>query len=725
MNMKAKSAVKLIAVLLVAAVAAVFTLCSFQIGGYEIKSIVSNISQGLDLRGGVYAVYQAMDDGEGDFDAKLASTIAVLQTRLTGQGFTEATVIAQGTDRIRVEIPDVQDPEQVLEIIGTPAHLEFVEPDGTVILEGSSVKEAQAGVSSQDGSYIVSFKLDSTGAERFAEATARLVGKTIDITLDGESLFGANPPTVNDAITNGEGMITGNYTQQAAQQLAVLIQSGALPLDIEQIEVRTISATLGEDALSSAITAGVIGVALVMLFMIVMYRLPGVVASLALTIYILIDLILLAIVPGVQLTLPGIAGIILSIGMAVDANVVIFERIKEEMANGKMLRAAIASGYQRAFTAVLDANVTTVIAAVVLGIFGTGTIRGFAITLGIGVVVSMITAVFITRWLLYVLAGFGLTNRALYGVKEHKDGETGKKRNIIGHFKGHAIAVGAVLALAVVMGLFTGGFNLGIDFTGGTLITLDLGGDFATSDVEAVLVEMGISDYSVARTGDLAGGDQANVRIKELESVEAEDAFREDLTARLTAIYPQCQVVSAERVGAVAGKTLVENAVWSVLIASALMLIYIWIRFELVSGVIAVITCVLNVLLMMAAMIFCSSFLQINSSFIAACLTIVGYSINNTIVVLDRIRENNRKLSRKFARVQVAESAVESSMSRMINTTITTLLTITILYVLGVESIREFALPLIIGIALGAYISVCIAPALWGLWMDRAAAKKS
>lgn len=341
--------------------------------------------------------------------------MAVLRNRLTGQGFTEATVTQQGTNRIRVEIPDVDDPNEILTIIGQPAKLEFKTEDGTVIMDGGSVKSAEMGY--YEGKPVVQFELNSAGTDAFAKATAENIGKPISIELDGEVI---SAPTVNTAITGGQGYIEGNFTAESAQNLAMLIQSGALPLDIEQLEVRTISATLGEDALSTSVTAAIIGVALVMLFMMIVYRLPGVVATLALLIYMLLDLFLLAVIPGVQLTLPGIAGIVLSIGMAVDANVIIFERVKEELRAGKTVRASVESGFKRAFTAILDSNVTTIIAGVVLMLFGAGSIKGFAITLTIGVVASMFTAVVITRFLLKQMVGLNLTKHSLYGVKEGK-----------------------------------------------------------------------------------------------------------------------------------------------------------------------------------------------------------------------------------------------------------------------------------------------------------------
>lgn len=413
--MKKRSAINLAVVIILTAAFGALAIFGLNIGALEIKPLVSGISQGLDLRGGVSAVYLAADEGQEDYANLLSGTMAVLRSRLTGQGFTEATVTQQGTDRIRVEIPDVDDPNEILNIIGQPAKLEFKTPDGEVIMDGSAVKKAEMGY--LEGQPVVQFELNDEGTDAFAKATAANIGKAISIELDGNVI---SAPTVNTAITGGSGYIEGNFTAESAQNLAMLIQSGALPLNIEQLEVRTISATLGEDALSTSMTAAIIGVLLVILFMIIMYRLPGAVASLALLIYILIDLFLLAVIPGVQLTLPGIAGIVLSIGMAVDANVIIFERVKEELKAGKTVRASVESGFKRAFTAILDSNITTIIAGVVLMIFGAGSIKGFAITLTIGVVASMFTAVVVTRFLLHQMVGLNLTNHGLYGVKEVK-----------------------------------------------------------------------------------------------------------------------------------------------------------------------------------------------------------------------------------------------------------------------------------------------------------------
>ncbi len=410
-NLRARALVSLVAIIVVVAICAYLGLCGFGKGTMinYLKPWGDAISLGLDLRGGVYTVYQAEDNGDPDFDTKMESTVSILTSRLTRQGFTEATVTRQGSDRIRVEIPNVSDPNQILTIIGTPAQLYFVDESGNNLMEGAMVKNAQA-AQDQDGKPCIAFELTDEGAKIFAEATAANLGKTISITLDGETISRA---TVNTVIAGGKGEITGNFTADEAKNLATLILSGALPLNLTQLEVSAISATLGVEALDRAIQAGIIGVALVMLFMLFRYRLCGLVADIALTIYIMIVVLLLALT-GAQLTLPGVAGIILGIGMAVDANVVIFERIREEVKNGRPIGSAVRKGFSNALSAIIDSNVTTIIAAVVLYAFGTGSVRGFALTLGIGVATSLVTAVFVTHKLLDIFADLGIKNQKLY-----------------------------------------------------------------------------------------------------------------------------------------------------------------------------------------------------------------------------------------------------------------------------------------------------------------------
>ena len=422
-TMKRKSIAKLAVTFVVIVLVTLLALNGLKIPQiskiYSIKPVAKAISLGLDLSGGISTEYAAVDTTVEDFDMLMDSTVSALRQRLTSAGFTEANVSRQGSDRIRVEIPGVEDHEQVVSIIGTPAHLEFRDPAGEVVVEGKNITSAFVGsYSNPDGTpaYCVSLEMDEEGAASFASATAANIGSSISIYLDDELI---SAPTVQEAITDGKCQISmgeGLSAEEALEEceyLAMLIQSGALPLDIAEVETRAISATLGLEAIDGAIIAGIIGLALVVLFMLIMYRLPGIAASMALWIYVLIVFYAIAII-GAQLTLQGIAGILLGIGMAVDANVVIFERFREELKMGRTPENAVKFGFKNAGRAVMDSNVTTLIAAVVLLVFGTGTIKGFAITLTISVVASLFTAVLVTRTLLKWIVNLNVKNPKLY-----------------------------------------------------------------------------------------------------------------------------------------------------------------------------------------------------------------------------------------------------------------------------------------------------------------------
>ena len=415
--MKAKSLIKLCVVAVLIAAVSFLALNGLQIGKYILKPVGRAISLGLDLRGGVSTEYIVTDTDAENYEILLDGTVSALRNRLTNAGFTEATVAIQGDDRILVEIPDVDDPEEVAAIIGTPAHLEFRDPEGNVVFEGNDIKTAGAqwldNTNTRAG---VAFELNDEAAKAFEEATAQFLGESIEIWLDDEMI---SNPIVNQVIAGGSGIISGDENETTeesvewANNLAMLIQSGALPLDIQEIETRAISATLGIEAIDGAVIAGIVGVALILLFMIAMYRLPGIAASMALLIYILIVFYTMAIM-GTQLTLQGVAGILLGIGMAVDANVVIFERFREELREGRTPINAVTFGFRNAGRAVADSNITTLIAAVVLMVFGTGTIKGFAITLLISVIASLFTAVVVTRWLLMLICRLDIKNPRAY-----------------------------------------------------------------------------------------------------------------------------------------------------------------------------------------------------------------------------------------------------------------------------------------------------------------------
>ncbi len=423
--MNVRKIVALVLIVFLTAVFGVIAINGIAWGIYEIRPLAEQIPKGLDLTGGVSVVYEAKDLSDPNLANNMAIVESIMRTRLDSEGYPEATIARQGTGRMRIEIPInesnmVDDPSVITQYLVKPAKIEFVDPDGTVLFDGAAMENVGPSIN-ESGAYVVNFKLNAEAASVFAATTARLAAlneaevgaaaKSISIVMDGTVI---SAPVVNTAIPSGQAEISGTFTAESAQLLSQQIQSGALPIEMEEIEVRSVSATLGENALENGILAGAIGILLVFVFMAVVYRLPGLMADLALSIYIIIVLALLATFPGVQLTLPGIAGIILSIGMAVDANVIIFERMSEEIRSGKSLRTAVKAGFQRAFAAILDGNITTIIAAVVLLLFGTGSIKGFAVTLLIGIIVSFLNAVLVTRGLMNLLLGFNIENKALF-----------------------------------------------------------------------------------------------------------------------------------------------------------------------------------------------------------------------------------------------------------------------------------------------------------------------
>ncbi|MFU0801152.1 MAG: protein translocase subunit SecD [Xylanivirga thermophila] len=410
--MKTKNIISLFVIILLIGLVGYIALNGMSIGIYDISPVTKEIKQGLDLKGGLYVIYEAkVDPNEPNKDTQIEGAMRVMRNRLDKENQNEATIAKQGNKWIRVEIPGVKDPREVANILSKPAVLKFIDSEGNEIIGGKDIKNAQPGYG-EGNQPVVMFELYKDGAKAFGEATKNNIGKTIKIELDGNVI---SAPTVQTAILGGSGQITGMENIEEAKKLANLIESGALPVELEQIEIRTIGATLGSDALTRSIKAGLIGTAVVLLFMLIYYRLPGLVADMALVLYILLVLIILS-ATQVTLTLPGIAGIILSVGMAVDANVIIFERIKEEMQVGKTIKSAVDSGFHKAFSAIFDSNITTIIAGIVLWIFGTGPIQGFAKTLIIGVLVSMLTAITFTKYVMHLVVGLNSSNKKLYGA---------------------------------------------------------------------------------------------------------------------------------------------------------------------------------------------------------------------------------------------------------------------------------------------------------------------
>ena len=710
------------------------------------KVAASDITLGLDLAGGVSITYEVVGDEEPSA-TDLADTKRKLEERVYNYS-NEAQVYLEGNDRINVEIPGVTDANAILEELGNPGTLYFlaqkgsdgnnnysqtiiqdedgnsslayvlnrgideIVADGCVVLNGSDIKSAEA-VPYQDSqtgntsSYCIDLLLNDEGRQKFADATTSAYqnGETIAIYYDGKVICA---PTVNGALTDGRAQISGNYTYEDAEKLASLIRIGGLKLELNEIHSKVVGAQLGSDAIKTSLEAGAIGLAVIAVFMIGVYFLPGFVASLALLLYTALIVLLLNGFD-ITLTLPGIAGIILSIGMAVDANVIIFARIREELATGKTVKSSEKIGFDKALSAILDGNITTLIAALVLLIFGSGSIKGFAQTLILGIVLSMFTALFVTRWLLRAFYAIGFTSEKWYGVgKEHKALDFVGKRWVY-----FAISLVLIVGGFVMMGVNkaqTGNpLNLSLDFVGGTSMTVTFNEQKSLSELETdVIPEMEKIAGSAVQPQPVQNSTDVVFKTNALD-VTKRDAIEEMLLDKYGVENEQ---IVMETIGGTISKETTVKTFASVCVAMVCMLIYIAIRFKNISfgagGVLALLHDVLVVLAFYAA-----AKVSVGSTFIACMLTLVGYSINATIVVYDRIRENRSQMGSGADLKDVINRSITQTLSRSIFTSLTTFIMVAALYVLGVTAIREFALPLMVGIACGTYSSVFLAGSMY------------
>ncbi len=679
-----------------------FAVGLFGFLGYD---TMDSIKLGLDLAGGVSITYQAVEANPSDED--MADTVYKLQKRVQNYS-TEAEVYREGANRINIDIPGVSDANAILQDLGKPGSLMFIDETGQVILTGDQVATAKVGQTEQNGirSYVVSLTFTPEGTTSFAEATTKNVGKQIAIIYDGEV---KSSPVVREAITGGQCQIDGMEGYEEANNLASTIRIGSLSLELEELRSNVVGAKLGEEAISTSLKAGVIGFAVVAVFMAVAYLVPGVAAVLALALYVGLILILLAAFE-VTLTLPGIAGIILSVGMAVDANVIIFTRIKEELGHGKVVKSAIKTGFSKALSAIVDGNVTTLIAAAVLYFRGSGTVRGFATTLAIGIILSMFTALFVTRFALYSLFSLGLEDPKFYGVK--KDG-----KQI--HFLGKRRFCFAVSIVMIVVGWGamllnnsqTGkALNYGMDFTGGTSTNVTFNENLSLEDISSRVVPVvsQITGDADVQTQKVEGTNEVIIKTKTL-SVDQRQALS---NAMVESFGVEAEKITAESISAAVSKEMKQDAVAAVVIATVLMLLYIWFRFKDIrfatSAILALVHDVLVVLTFYAVAKW-----SVGSTFIACMLTIVGYSINATIVIFDRIRENLAARTPKQQLDDLVDQSITQTFTRSINTSLTTFIMVFVLFIMGVSSIREFALPLMAGIVCGTYSSVCVTGALW------------
>ena len=686
----------------------------------------ANVPLGLDLQGGLSVTYEIQDEKPTSDEIK--ATVDKLQRRVDAYS-SEGEVYQEGNDRITVEIPlntEKVDAHDVLDELGQPGQLLFLDSEnytiwqqnqnnGTndayeAVLTGSDIKNAQAGVddSGTVKDYVVQLQFTDEGAQKFATATAANIGKPIYIIYDGAV---ASAPTVQSAITDGNAVINKISSYDEAESLASTIKIGALPLELKQIQYNIVGAKLGQKAVSTSLIAGAIGFGLVCILMIVLYRFPGFIASLALTGYVVLMLLILSI-RHITLTLPGIAGIILSIGMAVDANVIIFTRIREEISAGSGVRAAVKAGFSKALSAILDGNITTLIATVVLMILGSGSIKGFAVTLMLGIVLSMFTALFVTKMLLNSFLELGVQNPKMYGKA--------KEPKIHGYVKNFKIC-GVASLIVIIAGLaFLGvnhsrigkSLNYSLEFTGGTSTTATFAEDDvytlerAESEVAPVIAETAGIDAGTIQIQTVEGNNQVIFKTSEL--TEEQSAKIDDL---LKSQFKATEVDNQSISSTISGE-MKKDAIVAIAVSSVLMLLYIAFRFSDVKfGVSAVLALVHDVLVVFAA--YSIGTLSVGNTFIACMLTIVGYSINATIIIFDRIRENMRTQDSKESLEELVNKSIGQTFTRTIYTSLTTFIMVFMLFLLGVASIREFALPLMAGLLCGAYSSICIATELW------------
>ena len=732
---KSKGIISLILTVVLIALLGFTTVVGF---GKGQTGAAKNIKLGLDLEGGVSITYQVKGDTPSKED--MSDTIYKLQKRVE-QYSTEATVYQEGDNRISIEIPGVTDANEILSELGQPGSLYFIKEkdsdgnpnygldtsghyvlaksidelkeEGSVVLTGTDIKSAKSG-SYQDSTTganenVVQLSMTKEGTEKFAEATkaAKEAKETIAIYYDGELI---SVPSVNAEITDGQAMIEGNMSYEEAEQLASTIRIGGLSVELEEIRSNVVGAQLGEEAISTSLMAGAIGLAIVFVFMCVVYLLPGFASSLALVIYTGLILVLLNAFD-ITLTLPGIAGIILGIGMAVDANVIIFARVKEELTAGKSVKSALNAGFHKAMSAILDGNITTLIAAAVLWLKGSGTVKGFAQTLALGIVVSMFTALVITRMIVYAFYAVGIRNTKLYGrIKEERApiDFLGKRKIFF------AVSVAVILIGFVFMGVNAGtgkgALNYSLEFKGGTSTNVTFDKAYTLKEIDETMIPdlEKVTDDPNIQVQTVANSNQVIFKTQTLD-LEKREAFAKYMADEFGV---EEKDITTENISSTVSSEMRVDAIIAVAIATVFMLLYIWLRFKDIRfATSAVVALIHDVLVVLAFYVIAR--ISVGNTFIACMLTIVGYSINATIVILDRIREDMKTKKRGEELDVLVNRCITRTLTRSIYTSLTTFVMVAVLFIMGVSSIKEFALPLMVGIICGAYSSVCITGALW------------
>ena len=732
---KSKGIISLILTVVLIALLGFTTVVGF---GKGQTGAAKNIKLGLDLEGGVSITYQVK--GETPSAEDMSDTIYKLQKRVE-QYSTEATVYQEGDNRISIEIPGVTDANEILSELGQPGSLYFIKEkdsdgnpnygldtsghyvlaksidelkeEGSVVLTGTDIKSAKSG-SYQDSTTganenVVQLSMTKEGTEKFAEATkaAKEAKETIAIYYDGELI---SVPSVNAEITDGQAIIEGNMSYEEAEQLASTIRIGGLSVELEEIRSNVVGAQLGEEAISTSLMAGAVGLAIVFVFMCVVYLLPGLASSLALVIYTGLILVLLNAFD-ITLTLPGIAGIILGIGMAVDANVIIFARVKEELTAGKSVKSALNAGFHKAMSAILDGNITTLIAAAVLWLKGSGTVKGFAQTLALGIVVSMFTALVITRMIVYAFYAVGIRNTKLYGrIKEERApiDFLGKRKIFF------AVSVAVILVGFVFMGVNAGtgkgALNYSLEFKGGTSTNVTFDKAYTLKEIDETMIPdlEKVTDDPNIQVQTVANSNQVIFKTQTLD-LEKREAFAKYMADKFGV---EEKDITTENISSTVSSEMRVDAIIAVAIATVFMLLYIWLRFKDIRfATSAVVALIHDVLVVLAFYVIAR--ISVGNTFIACMLTIVGYSINATIVIFDRIREEMKTKKRGEELDVLVNRCITRTLTRSIYTSLTTFVMVAVLFIMGVSSIKEFALPLMVGIICGAYSSVCITGALW------------
>ncbi|MCR4891991.1 MAG: protein translocase subunit SecF [Lachnospiraceae bacterium] len=689
--------------------------------GNELKS-VRDTRFGIDIRGGVEAVFKPATDAEVT-SSELDSARSIIETRMDSQKITdrEVTVDREG-GYIIVRFPWKSDetdfdPETAISELGEMARLTFRDPEGNVMVEGKNVVSADPAVENQNGmnQYVVQLTFDNEGAKKFQEATGKLVGQQMGIYMDDTLL---SNPVVQTEISGGTAVITGMETYQVAEALAEKINAGALPFALETRSFSTISPSLGQNALVVMIYSAIVAFILVCLFMIFFYRLPGFVACLTLFFQMVLQLLAISI-PQYTLTLPGIAGIILSVGMAVDANVIISERISEELAKGETLKSAVRRGYSKAFTSVLDGNVTTAIVAIVLMIFGSGTMLSFGYTLLVGVIVNCFVGVNVSRFVLQSLLEYkGLHKESLFRKKKEK-----KNLQFFENKKISAI-ITVVIFIAGIGAIFVRGVKLDTQFTGGTVIDYTVSTNSVDTEDVSKAVTAAVNRNATVQLSNSQAGTSIIVTLAGNNGLLPEEQKKVNQAVGENIGIQNLEPSQTFAVEPYVGAKALRNAVIAVLLAFGCILAYIGIRFATLSGLSAGLTALIALLHDVCIVLFAFTIfgISLGDSFVAVVLTIIGYSINDTIVVYDRIREN-KNMNPKKPLSELVNESVTQVLSRSINTSITTLLCVAVILVASVmyhiSSIYNFSLPMLFGLISGCYSSICIAAALWATWKSK------